>query len=458
MSKYIKTIPLARVERIAVVFGEGRSLAQVKAATGCDCILNGGLYDFTTGKPVAHLKVEGTVCAKEDWGAWGYAWDAGADIQMLPVPHETAAKANYITCLPLLTPWDGVDAPLTYPPALGGKRGRTALALTGEGLVLYCSGDGTADGATPEELRAQLYARGAKTALMLDSGGSSQCDLGGGQVIPSARRVNNYICVWVKKKAQTPDKEEDTMSDRPIVCLDPGHGPGTVNGSPDGSYKEREFTWDMYQRVRPLLEGRGIRVIVTRREDDKPSLTARAKVSNDAGAHLFISLHSNANGSGGWNGAYGLMIYTSVAGDSAGRNKAAKAILARMTQAGVALHGSGLDHNPQYTVLTATTAPACLIEYGFHTNREDVELLKDAAHREKLAKATVDGICDYLGVAVENEDKEEGSQGGAGEPSSWAAEAWARAVAKGVFDDTDPQGTVTREMLAVVLERWGGQN
>lgn len=455
MSQYIKSIPLARVEKIAVVFGEGRSLAQVKAAAGCDYVINGGLYDMSTGAPVGHLKVGGKIYAKERWGAWGYAWDMGADIAMRQIPALPAShRANYITCLALLSPWDGVDAKLTYPPALGGKRGRSAMALAGEKLVLYCSGDGTVDAATPEQLRTELHAMGAESALMLDSGGSCQCDFGDGEGIYSPRRVNNYICVWVKKEAQTPDNEEDNdMSNQPIVCLDPGHGPDTVNASPDGSYMEREFTWDMYQRVRPLLEERGIKVIVTRRQDNKPSLTARAKVSNDAGAELFISLHSNAAGSG-WSAPQGLMIYTSVAGDSAGRNKAAKAILNRMTEAGVKLFGTGLAHNPQYTVLVATAAPACLIEYGFHTNREDVQLLKDAGYRDKLARATADGISDYLGVAVEDEDTEEGNQNDSGNPSPWAAQAWNRAVEKGIFDGSDPQGTVTREMLAVVLERW----
>ncbi len=37
--------------------------------------------------------------------------------------------------------------------------------------------------------------------------------------------------------------------------------------------------------------------------------------------------------------------------------------------------------------------------------------------------------------------------------SDWAKAAWDKAVNKGVLDGTQPQGTVTREMLAVVLDR-----
>jgi N-acetylmuramoyl-L-alanine amidase len=79
MSKAMVSAPLARVERIGIVFGNGRSMAQVKAAAGCDWIINGGLYDFSTGKPVALLKAGGKVYATESWRAWGYAWNTGPD-------------------------------------------------------------------------------------------------------------------------------------------------------------------------------------------------------------------------------------------------------------------------------------------------------------------------------------------------------------------------------------------
>ncbi|MEA4955258.1 MAG: N-acetylmuramoyl-L-alanine amidase [Pseudoflavonifractor sp.] len=321
----------------------------------------------------------------------------------------------------MLTPWKGINAKLAY-----------------NGVAL---GDLRPDG---------LYDMGAETALTLDSVGNSQCDFGGGQSIYSNRRVNNYMCIWLKKDSQSDDNKEETPVSN-TVCLDPGHGPDTVNGSPDGSYKEKEFTWDMCRRLRPLLEAQGMEVIVTRTEDEKPSLTVRADVSNKAGAELFVSLHSNASESG-WTTSSGFVIYTSAAGDTAGRNKAASAILARMKEAGVAIFGSGLQHNPEYTVLTATTAPAMIVEYGFHTNKSDVALLKDSAYRDKLAVATAKGICDYLGVAYKDAPMEEAP---VDDPTDWAAAAWLKVKDKGVMDGTRPTDGITRQELAVVLDRLG---
>lgn len=188
------------------------------------------------------------------------------------------------------------------------------------------------------------------------------------------------------------------------VCLDPGHGPGCVNGSPDGSYKEAEFAWDMAQRIRSCLLPQGVNVVLTKEKEGYPSLTARADCANRAGVALFVSLHSNAVG-GGWSAPNGLLIYTSTAGEESGRNRAARAILKCMAQAGVSIRGSGLLHEG-YAVLVKTVAPAVLMEYGFHTNRSDVERLKSDAYRERLALATARGVCSYLELEWHEPERE----------------------------------------------------
>ncbi|HAS04151.1 MAG TPA: muramidase [Dehalococcoidia bacterium] len=44
---------------------------------------------------------------------------------------------------------------------------------------------------------------------------------------------------------------------------------------------------------------------------------------------------------------------------------------------------------------------------------------------------------------------------GADTVSDWAKASWDKATAKGILDGTNPQGSVTREMLAVVLDKCG---
>lgn len=236
-----------------------------------------------------------------------------------------------------------------------------------------------------------------------------------------------------------------------IVCLDPGHGPGNVNGSPDGTYKEHEFALDLCNRMKPILEGKGVDVVLTRTSSTYPSLTARASTSNCAGADLFVSIHSNAVGGGAWMTPKGFIAYTSSGPESAERNQAAVAIINAVHAAGVTLFGTGAPYHSRFTVLTATTAPAALLECGFHTNREDVELLKDPAYRDKLARAICSGILSYLDV----ENVTDPESGKPDQPSIWAETAWYKAVEKGIFDGTAPQSPLSREQAAVVLDRLG---
>lgn len=438
MSKYIASIPLADIERIAIVTGNGRSMAQVKG--DADYICNAGFYNMTTGRPVGHLKADGAVLAKEVWGCWGFAWDR-ADIKMVALP---AVAKNYISGVEMLSPMIGIHDAMHYRPEVGGSRPRTAMALTGDKLLLYCADSPT----TPEALRDTLYKLGAETAIMLDGGGSSQCDFQG-KKISSSRRVHNYLAVWLRKKEDEPVSK--------TVCLDPGHGvesPGKC--SPDKSYYEHEFALDMARRIQAHLERCGVRVVLTRTDEHCPTgkantndLLKRVAISDAAGADLFVSIHSNASGNE-WSNASGLMIYTSAGPETASRNVAAKAVLSRMTAAGVELRGSPLVHDIELVVTRETAAPAMLIEYGFHTNRTEVGRLKKSSYRAKLAEATAKGVCDFLGVAWEPEAAAGTTDTGA---ADWAATAWEKAKSKGVLDGTRPTDPVTRQELAVVLDR-----
>lgn len=454
MSKYIAALPLSRVERIAIVVTRGtKTLAQVAAEARSahpDCevyVLNGGVY--YGAKAVMHLRSDGYTYAEDPYSYWGYAWDVGPDIAMGLVP---CGKANYINCVELIR--QGTPNPKPrYNPDMGGTRGRTAIGIRNDSLVLYVSGDGTCDARTPEALRDELAELGCESALMLDGGVSSQCDFNGAKIY-SGRKVHNYIVVYVRREAG--DKKEDKPVSK-TVCLDPGHGvesPGKC--SPDKSYYEHEFALDMGRRIQAHLERCGVRVVLTRTGEHCPTgkadtndLLKRVAISDAAGADLFVSIHSNASGNE-WSNARGLMIYTSAGPETASRNVAAKAVLSRMTEAGVELRGSPLVHDMELVVTRKTVAPAMLIEYGFHTSRMEVELLKKGSYRAKLAEATAKGVCDFLGVAWVAASATGPVDTGT---ADWAATAWDKAKSKGVLDGTRPTDPVTRQELAVVLDR-----
>ena len=441
MSKLITYVPLSSVERIELrVTNCRKTLSQVKEETGAHYVLNGGMWN-PDGSACPLLKVGGVMRSGTPWRAMGYAWDKGPDIRMTS-EHEGAD--NFIAVTAIIASGKPVDKP-SYGSAQGGKRGRSAIGLRGGSLALYCSGDGTGDAATPETLRDELAGLGWSSAVMLDGGGSSQCDFGG-ERITASRKVHNWICVYLKQGGtETPPEEEDKPMSKHTVCLDPGHGPGNVNGSPDGTYKEWEFAWDMAQRIKQLLEAQGVGAVLTKTADNYPGLTERANISNKAKPDCFVSIHTNAAGEGGWSSASGLEVYTSAGPMTAQRNVLASGLVNAFHAAGVTLRSEPIKHE-MYTVLAKTDAPACLIEYGFHTNKADVEYLKDTKYRDKLAEATAKGICTYLNVNWKKDEP----------VSDWEQErdeAWQAAKEAGILDGTRPEDSVTRQELAVVLDR-----
>nr|DAI10257.1 MAG TPA: N-acetylmuramoyl-L-alanine amidase [Caudoviricetes sp.] len=239
MSKYIAVIPRAAITRAALVEAGGRSMEQVKAACGCQYILNSWFYDTITGRPVGNLKIDGTVKAAAGWNGWGLTWDKGADIRLDILPDN--GGASYLSGVELLTPTRGPGKALSYSPEYGSTRGRSAVLLAGARVILYCSGDGTADAKTPEGLRDELVAIGCRydqaanlRALGLDAGSSSNCDFGDGQRISNGKRVKGYLCIWTTEDGteEPPEKEESMGKYKvtPSIGVNIRSGPGTGYG------------------------------------------------------------------------------------------------------------------------------------------------------------------------------------------------------------------------------------
>ena len=203
------TIPMANVAGIQLYINTGKkTLAQIKAETKADYLLNGTLYNMATFAPVCHLRADGKNLCTPAYSVAGYAWDEGADIAMALLPAE---RANFIACTPLIVDGKAVK-PLAYDDGQGGSRGRSAIGLKEGRLALYCSRDGGPMARTPEQLQSDLLSAGWESAVMLDGGASSQCDFAG-EMIPSDRRVQNLLLVFLRKE-EAEDNEPDGAGEK----------------------------------------------------------------------------------------------------------------------------------------------------------------------------------------------------------------------------------------------------
>ena len=161
-----------------------RTPAQIKAETGCTHIMNGYLFN---GKfqPLGWTVIGGKVISKDAYQDWGISIGTEGRPKM-----GTERTVNFLSGIPILK--DGAKLMRSLTPDVARKAERTAVGWKADGqVVLWC--DKTA--MTREQLQTKMLALGAKDALMLDGGGSTQGIFPAGKVV-SSRKVPTLLCFW----------------------------------------------------------------------------------------------------------------------------------------------------------------------------------------------------------------------------------------------------------------------
>src|SRR6266567_2367977 len=196
------------------------------------------------------------------------------------------------------------------------------------------------------------------------------------------------------------------------VVLDPGHG-GYDKGQVSRLGYEKDFALDLARKLRPLLQAKGLRVIMTREGDYFVPLEVRAQIANKARNSIFVSVHFN--GTNDDPDATGFEIFSFTprgapsTSDSAVRSSAfnmqpGSQVDAQSMALSACIYHSLLGHIPEYdrgikrarfAVLRLTKVPAVLIEGGFLTERGESKLIANKDWRGKLAAAVGVGIENY---------------------------------------------------------------
>ena len=387
------TIPPEDIRRVQVYINEPRkTLAQIKKETGADYILNGTLYNMSTGAVNCHLKADGEVIAAPPYSVVGYVWNEGDDIKMDTLPNAYAR--NYIACTPLIVSGKKLSN-LTYDPGQGGSRGRTAIGIKDGRLALYCTKDGSSASRTPEKLRDDLFAAGWESAVMLDGGGSSQCDFAG-QTVTSSRKVQHLILVYLRKEEELPQEGGNPVFK---IALGAGHGLYTDGKRCMKSLDPNETReWWLNDRICDYVEGylkdyEGYSLLRLDDSDDgkdNPDLPVRVRNANNFGADIYLSVHHNAGVNGGSGG--GIMAFTAPGASSASvawRNELYDALI---KHTGLKGNRSTPKAEGEYYVLKNTKMPAVLLELGFMDSKTDVPVILTDKYAQSCAKAIVEVI------------------------------------------------------------------
>lgn len=215
---------------------------------------------------------------------------------------------------------------------------------------------------------------------------------------------------------ETETEEQDGLS----VCIDPGHG-GMDPGCDFNGRVESEDNWKLSLEIKKELESAGIKVIMTRQDNDtKVFLKDRVEIANASDADYFVSVHRN-KGDG-----YGVETWKTGSGggvtDTLTEN-VHKAIVDTGVQRDRGIKtGTETGEGSDYYVIGNTKMPACLIEFGFINSEEDNRLFDEKM--SAYAKAIVKAVQDTYAQFGESEDLPQEDLEGEADTAQGAGTDW----------------------------------
>jgi len=204
------------------------------------------------------------------------------------------------------------------------------------------------------------------------------------------------------------------------VVLDPGHG-GHDKGQVSRYGAEKDFALDVARKLRPILQAKGLRVIMTREGDYFVPLEVRAKIANTARNSIFVSIHFNATNDDPNATGFEIFSFTPRGAPSTSDGTAAassvnvqpgSSVDAQSLALSACIYHSVLGHLREYdrgikrarfAVLRLTKVPAVLIEGGFLTERGESKLISNKDWRAKLAGAIGIGVENYRALPVKKQ-------------------------------------------------------
>lgn len=184
------------------------------------------------------------------------------------------------------------------------------------------------------------------------------------------------------------------------VVIDPGHG-GYDPGATRKGIMEKQINLEVSQEIKKILKENNVEVILTRegdynlaipglhkKEAKRYDFDKRIELAKTFGADAMVSIHVNVSRRK-CTGPEAFYYKKSTQGK----------LLAECIQK--ELHQiRGMNHRTvktgSYYLLTHTSMPCVIVETGFINNPEEREKLLDKKHQQALAKATSQGIVDYL--------------------------------------------------------------
>lgn len=213
------------------------------------------------------------------------------------------------------------------------------------------------------------------------------------------------------------------------IVIDPGHG-GHDPGAQANGLGEADLTLDIALRLEQLLDKEpGLEVVLTRRTNVYVPLEERTAMANREAADLFLSIHANASRNASARGVetYFLSFASTPEAEAvAARENSAhagemrnlpdiiktialnnkldesrdlagmvqEALVTRLRRSNKNVRNLGVKKAP-FVVLIGASMPSVLAEVSFLTNKQELQLLKSAAYKQRIAEALHAAVMRY---------------------------------------------------------------
>ncbi|MGN1187186.1 MAG: N-acetylmuramoyl-L-alanine amidase, partial [Lachnospiraceae bacterium] len=195
-----------------------------------------------------------------------------------------------------------------------------------------------------------------------------------------------------------------------VIVIDPGHG-GYDSGATSASTgdKESDLNWNIAKYMKAELETyEGVRVYVTRANNEWNSNTGRAQLGRALGADAIISIHNNSASS---ESANGFVAYGSVSQDFVEVTKNLCLNMARYASAaGLNLYNNGYltrtssndSSVDYYTVIDEgikAGIPTIIVEHCFLSNSSNAAFMHETANQKKVGVADATAVAEFFGLS-----------------------------------------------------------
>ncbi|MFD1518716.1 N-acetylmuramoyl-L-alanine amidase, partial [Pseudonocardia yunnanensis] len=213
----------------------------------------------------------------------------------------------------------------------------------------------------------------------------------------------------------------------PVVVLDPGHnGRNSRNLAeinrqvPDGrggtkpcnttgtqtnaGYPEHAFTFDVASRVAQQLTAAGVRVVMTRTDDDGvgPCVDERGRAGESAGADAVVSIHADGAASRGTGFHVAFSDPPLNPAQEGPARELSVSLRDAMRAAGFAdsnyIGRDGLSPRADLAGLSLATRPTALVECANMRNPHEAAVVSSEEGRARYAAALTQGVLAYLNL------------------------------------------------------------